>query len=55
MSDGAPIAIDWFDEPVPRADDLDARPLLVCIGGLGGGHHEPYMKHTMTRARSLGY
>ena len=33
LSEGADIAIDWY-ENIPALDDK--RPLLVCVGGLGG-------------------
>ena len=33
LSEGADIAIDWY-EKIPSLDDK--RPLLVCVGGLGG-------------------
>ena len=33
LSEGADIAIDWY-EKIPDLDDK--RPLLVCVGGLGG-------------------
>ena len=33
----------------------DKRPLLVCVGGLGGGHQASYMKNTMQKANEAGY
>ena len=37
LSDGEKIAIDWYEESCPTDIDNEKRPLLVCIGGLGGG------------------
>ena len=37
LADGEKIALDWFEEPRPT-NPADKRPLLVCVGGLGGGH-----------------
>ena len=40
LSDGEKIALDWYAEPKPKGEiiDSESRPLLVCVGGLGGGH-----------------
>ena len=37
LSEGADIAIDWYEKSCPTDIDNEKRPLLVCIGGLGGG------------------
>ena len=58
LADGEKIAMDWFEEPQPTDEKQIAeekRPLLVCIGGLGGGHHAPYMKSLMKQAKQDGY
>mmetsp|Transcript_36901 Transcript_36901/g.48497 ORF Transcript_36901/g.48497 Transcript_36901/m.48497 type:complete len:124 (-) Transcript_36901:868-1239(-) len=55
LADGEKIALDWFEEPKPDPKNPDKRPLLVCIGGLGGGHQATYMKATMARAKQAGY
>ena len=51
LSDGEKIAMDWYEEPQPKKGDKCKRPLLVCIGGLGGGHQSMYMRATMAHAR----
>ena len=57
FADGEKIALDWFEEPKPTGESVktETRPLLVCIGGLGGGHQASYMKSVMGRAREMGY
>ena len=57
LSDGENIALDWFEEPKPQGKKLkkEKRPLLVCIGGLGGGQQATYMKPVMHKARKMGY
>ena len=41
LSEGADIAIDWYDK---KPDIDDKRPLLICVGGLGGNGQCSYMK-----------
>ena len=55
LADGEKIGLDWFEEPKPEAGSTDQSPVLVCVGGLGGGHQAPYMKATMIRAKEQGY
>ena len=57
LADGEKIGLDWFEESMPTDKDAksDKRPLLVCVGGLGGGHQAPYMLATMYKAKEMGY
>ena len=52
LSDSAAIAIDWY-EKIP--DKHDKRPLLVCVGGLGGNGQNAYMKAVIRAMGKKGF
>ena len=52
LSDGAAIAIDWYEKIVGKQDK---RPLLVCVGGLGGCGQNAYMKAVIRAMGKKGF
>ena len=52
LSDGAAIAIDWY-EKIPAQDDK--RPLLICVGNLGGYRQSSQLKSVIKAVSAKGF
>ena len=46
LKDGGTLALDWY-KGVPKPNDEDQRPILVCVSGLGGSTQASYIKNVI--------